>query len=167
MSALEFPEFNPDIEPNSVGVRWLEYKDRFENFMIAKHGKELSEIADSVCKASLLHYAGQSVYKMYKTKEESKHKYTDMIRVLDEFFVPQSKIIQGCLSDQLRQRALSDKNMTLDRLIEEGRAMEASRLQAKQMEGGHEVVAAIGSKKSQRTIFNSTKQTSWKNIRCG
>ncbi|RNA00438.1 RNA-directed DNA polymerase [Brachionus plicatilis] len=125
---------------------------------------------------------------MYKTKEESKHKYTDMIRVLDEFFVPQvnpeyekfifanakqsrsepfdafvnrlrllangcqfnepesmikSKIIQGCLSDQLRQRALSDKNMTLDRLIEEGRAMEASRLQAKQMEGGHEVVAAI------------------------
>ncbi|RNA25525.1 hypothetical protein BpHYR1_007698 [Brachionus plicatilis] len=77
MSALEFSEFNPDIEPNSVGVIWLEYKDRFENFMVSKHGKKLSEIADSVCKASLLHYAGQSVYKMYKTKEEVKHRYVN------------------------------------------------------------------------------------------
>jgi hypothetical protein len=195
MNAVEFCEFNPDVEPNTVGVRWTEYKERFSNFMIAKHGKELAQIGDAVRKASLLHFAGPSVFKMYKTKEDSNHTYEDVVKTLDEFFVPQvnpeyekfifanakqsrnepfdtfvnrlrllangckfkepepmikSKIIQGCYSDILRQRALSDKTMTLERLIEEGRAMEASRLQAKQMETGCDLnVNAIGPKKSQ------------------
>ena len=54
MSTVEFGEFNPDVEPNTVGVRWGEYKERFVNFMEAKQGKEFSQIADPVRKASLL-----------------------------------------------------------------------------------------------------------------
>ena len=89
MSQLEFQEFNPDYEPSSTGTRWKGYKERFENFMIAKHGKEMKDIADAIKKASLLHFAGEKVLNMYNTKKKTEDKFEDVVRILDEFFVEQ------------------------------------------------------------------------------
>ena len=69
MSHIEFSEFNPDYEPSSTGTRWKAYKERFENFMIAKHAKEFKDIADPIKKASLLHFGGEKVLNLYNTKK--------------------------------------------------------------------------------------------------
>jgi hypothetical protein len=37
-----FPSFDPDYEPESVGLRWIDYKKDFENFMVAKCQKKVS-----------------------------------------------------------------------------------------------------------------------------
>ena len=45
-----------------------------------------------------------------------------------------SQIIQSCLSQRLRRKALKDSTMTLQKLLEEARAMEIAETQAKEIE---------------------------------
>lgn len=57
-----FPPFEMDSEPNTVGSRWTKWKNRFENFMRA------SNITDAGRKrALLLHYVGEQVYETFET----------------------------------------------------------------------------------------------------
>lgn len=86
---MEFPQFKPDVDTSSVGPRWTQYKERFENFMIAKHQKEISKIENLVLKASFLHVVGPKVYEMYKSVAKKEDKYEEVIQKIDSFFKTQ------------------------------------------------------------------------------
>ena len=62
-----FQQFDPDVEPESVGLRWAEYKFEFENFMVAKHGEKLEDIAKELLYASFLHYGGKKISKLIRS----------------------------------------------------------------------------------------------------
>ena len=172
---MAFPRFEPDIEPSSVGMRWSTYKMRFNNFLVASTGKNISEIDDGVKKAKLLYCVGERAFEMYETVQRDTDTYEDVIKAFDQMFISQinteyekyvfsqakqhrdepfdafvsrlrllakncgygdeleneikSRIIQGCYSEQLRVKALTDNPSPVD-LIKLGRSMEAASRQA-------------------------------------
>ena len=85
----DFPAFNPDIEVSSVGLRWEEYKMQFENYLVAKCVKKLSDIPKEIKLPILLHVVGTRVFQMYRTVADVNDDYTAVIGKLDKFFVKQ------------------------------------------------------------------------------
>ena len=85
----DFPSFNPDIETASVGLRWEEYKLQFENYLVAKCVKKLTEIPKEIKLPILLHVIGTRVFQMYRTVAEAGDDYAAAIDKLDKLFVKQ------------------------------------------------------------------------------
>jgi len=46
-----FAQFDPNYEPESVGLRWVEYKSDLENFMVSRHEKAFTSISAEVKRA--------------------------------------------------------------------------------------------------------------------
>ena len=58
----DFPNFNVNAEPNSLGIEWNKWMSRFENLLLAL------EVTDAKRKkAMLLFYAGKDVHEIYDT----------------------------------------------------------------------------------------------------
>ena len=49
---INFFQFDPDYEPESVPLRWEEFKSDFENYKVAKHGKAFTSISAEVKRAT-------------------------------------------------------------------------------------------------------------------
>lgn len=81
-----FPQFNPDVDKNTVGARWIEYKSRLTRFLVTKHSEKIASIADEVLVANVLHYTGPKVAKLYDTVGQATDKYDDVIKKIDNFF---------------------------------------------------------------------------------
>ena len=62
-----FQPFYPDNEPESVGLRWDDYKEGFQNFMIKKNGKKFGNISAEVIPASFLHYVGKKNSRLFRS----------------------------------------------------------------------------------------------------
>ena len=62
ISLPEFPSFEINSEPTSLGQRWKKWMDRFENLLVAL------DITDPKRKKALmLHYAGAGVQEVFET----------------------------------------------------------------------------------------------------
>ena len=80
------PCFNPREDPNTLSVRWKCWKRSFEPYVLAKG---ISSDPQKV--ALLLHTAGtelQELYYMLAATEGELKPYKDVIKILDEYFVP-------------------------------------------------------------------------------
>ena len=69
---------------------------------------------------------------MYHTRLSSQAQLCNFQNINEEL---KSQIIVGCRSNKLRRMALEDSDITLDRLLDRGRALETSNRQAQAMEG--------------------------------
>lgn len=76
-----------------------------------------------------------------------------------------SQIIQGCLSSTLRRKALCEPDMTLTKLIDVGRSLELSDIQAKSMENEH--VNKLSLNRNKQICNNSKKTADMKCHNCG
>jgi hypothetical protein len=83
---MNFSQFDPDYEPESVGLRWDEYKSDFENFMVEKHEKAFNSISAEVKRATFLHYVGKKVAKLVNS-DGNKVSYDEIITKLDECYI--------------------------------------------------------------------------------
>ena len=84
-----FPPFIIGDNPTAVGSRWDEWLDRFENYLAAM------DIKDATRKrAMMIHFAGEDVYKIFRTLEETgEAKDYDIAKAkLTEYFKPQQNI---------------------------------------------------------------------------
>ena len=61
-SLPDFPKFDVNAEPSSLGVEWINWLDRFENLLIA-----LAVEDDARKKALMLYYGGKELHDVYKT----------------------------------------------------------------------------------------------------
>ena len=81
-----FQHFDPDSETATVSQRWKKWKSIFENFLVANN------ITNNTRKrALLLHHAGERVYDIFKTLEDTgeSNDYNAAIEKLTEYFSPQ------------------------------------------------------------------------------
>ncbi len=84
-----FPPFIIGDNPTAVGSRWDEWLDRFENYLAAM------DIKDATRKrAMMIHFAGEDVYKIFRTLEETgeAQDYDIAKAKLTEYFKPQQNI---------------------------------------------------------------------------
>ena len=84
-----FPRFDVGDNPTSIGLRWDEWRDRFENFLTAMDIKE-----DIRKRTMLLHFAGEEVHRIFKaldgTGEDKDYKLAK--DKLTEYFKPQKNL---------------------------------------------------------------------------
>ena len=57
-----FPVFDVEGDQHGLNLRWQEYIERFQNFLLALNIKD-----DTRKRAMLLHFAGEGVYRIFKT----------------------------------------------------------------------------------------------------
>lgn len=84
------PCFNPREDPNTLSVRWKRWKRSFELYVLAKG---ISSDPQKV--ALLLHTAGTELQELYYTlaaTEGELKPYKDVIKILDEYFVPKVNV---------------------------------------------------------------------------
>ena len=83
MSHQHFTIFDAEGDQLTVNQRWHLWIERFENFLIVS-----SVSGANKKKAMLLHYAGESVFEMYKEMEsyDPNDNYDDVKRKLNEHF---------------------------------------------------------------------------------
>ena len=83
MSHQHFTTFDAEGDQLTVNQRWHLWIERFENFLIVS-----SVSGANKKKAMLLHYAGESVFEMYKEMEsyDPNDNYDDVKRKLNEHF---------------------------------------------------------------------------------
>ena len=84
------PCFNPREDPNTLSVRWKRWKRSFELYVLAKG---ISSDPQKV--ALLLHTAGMELQELYYTlaaTEGELKPYKDVIKILDEYFVPKVNV---------------------------------------------------------------------------
>ena len=171
----DFPVFDIDVDKQNAGPRWKRWLGRLENLFVGMDIKE-----DERKRALLLHYSGESVYRIYEAiKGQSGETYTDTKKVLSDYFEPRknvhaevynfrsckqksgqsldeyvtelrqltracefadndkeilAQVIQNCSSQRLRRRALRETGKTLTDILDLGRSLEMSDVQAAQME---------------------------------
>ena len=130
-----FPQFDPDFEPESVGLRWEEYKADFENFMIARHGKAFTSISQEVIRASFLHVVGKKVSKLIRAGG-GRASYADMIVELDKCY---EKAVNTDFERYTFSLARQSKNESFDCFVNRLRVLSANC-------GFHDVEAEIRSR---------------------
>ena len=84
------PCFNPREDPNTLSVRWKRWKRSFELYLLAK-----GVSCDRQKVALLLHTAGTELQELYYTlaaTEEELKPFKDVIKILDEYFVPKVNV---------------------------------------------------------------------------
>ena len=88
MSQLQlFPPFDPDYEPDSVGLRWVEYKRDFEHFMVASNGKKFAEICKEIKTSSFIYLMGRRCATLFRTVGKDTDSYEDICSKMDKIFV--------------------------------------------------------------------------------
>ncbi len=93
------PVFLPFIigdNPNAVGSCWYEWLDCFESYLAAM------DIKDATRKrAMVVHFAGEDVYKIFRTFEETGQAkdYNIAKAKLTEYFKPQQKNLISIIHD--------------------------------------------------------------------
>jgi hypothetical protein len=83
----QFPAFDIDSEPGSVGPRWKKWTQRFENYLVAL---DLTDAARK--KATMLHFACERVHDIYDTKAEDGDDYDAVKGKLDTYFTPKKNV---------------------------------------------------------------------------
>ena len=173
-SLPDFPPFDTESEPTSLGIQWEKWILRLENLFVAL------DIKDKVRqKALLLHYGGANLADIYYTlASEDDKEYQQVKEKLQAHFEPKvnvtfetynfrqlaqepnesvdkfvtrlreaanrcdfhdkdreikDQIVQKCLSERLRRKALRE-DPSLSNLLSAARAMETADAQAKAME---------------------------------
>lgn len=104
-----FPPFIVGDNPTSIGNRWDEWLDRFENFLAAM------DIKDATRKrAMLLHFAGEEVHKIFRTLEDTGEAkdYAIATTTLTAHFKPQKNIEY---ERYVFRRAQQDPSESLDK----------------------------------------------------
>ena len=80
----DFPVFNCDEEPTSLGIAWRKWSERLENLLVALNVKDAKRK-----RALLLHYAGKEVHDIYNTiKVYEDEGYAEAKASLDKYFEP-------------------------------------------------------------------------------
>ena len=175
MSQIQyFPPFDPDYEPDSVGLRWEDYKRDFVHYMVASNKEKFADIEAEIVTSSFIYLMGKRCANLFRTVGNDTDKYVDICTKMDKVFVKsvntdyekykfslarqsknesfdafinrlrilsancgfsdadaeiRTRIIQGCYSEPLRVKALSE-NLNAENLIKTGRAMEHAKSQA-------------------------------------
>lgn len=169
-----FPPFDPDYEPDSVCLRWAEYKRDFEHYMVATNKAKFDDIAAEIVTSSFIYLMGKRCASLFRTVGVDTDSYADICTKMDKVFVKsvntdyerykfsltkqtknepfdtfvnrlrvlsancgfgsvdeeiRTRIIQGCFSEQLRVKALSE-GLNAENLIKAGRALEHAKQQA-------------------------------------
>ena len=93
----EFPSFDLNNEPTSLGQHWKEYLARFGNLLVAL---DISQPQQK--RALLLHYAGTAVQDVFETlpclksddqqEEEEQEEYTEAVNRLNTHFNPRKNV---------------------------------------------------------------------------
>ena len=89
VAPLYFPPFDVRGDPSSLGQRWAEYVERYNNFLLAM------DITDPTRqRALLLHFSGEDVYRIFKTLPETGEAkdYKKATAALKAYFQPQKNI---------------------------------------------------------------------------
>ena len=83
-SALpDFPPFDINTDPTSVGITWKKWIQRFDDFLVA-----LDVDDGNRKKALLLYYGGKELHDIYDTISSVKDEYNDIKRKLTNYFEP-------------------------------------------------------------------------------
>ena len=144
----DFPPFNIDTDPTSVGITWKKWIQRFDNLLVA-----LDVSDEHRKKALLLYYGGKELHDIYDTISSVKDDYGVVKMKLTDYFEPkinltfevynfrQMKQSQDESIDQfvtrlkqkaqscLRRKALRG-DLDLQNLVAAARAIELSNKQA-------------------------------------
>ncbi len=84
-----FPPFDTEGDPNGLSIRWREYLERFQNFLLA-----MDITDDTRQRAMLLHYGGEGIYRIFKGLSETGEAKDFKLAVdkLNEYFCPKRNI---------------------------------------------------------------------------
>ena len=109
-SLPDFPIFDTDADPTSLGIQWQKWAERLENLFIAL------DIDNAVRqKALLLHYGGPKLTDIYNTlKSPSDKEYKDVKVKLDKHFEPRINVTYETYS--FRQ-LFQESDETIDRFV--------------------------------------------------
>ena len=89
VAPLYFPPFDVRGDPSSLGQRWAEYVERYNNFLLAM------DITDPTRqRALLLHFSGEDVYRIFKTLPETGEAkdYKKATAAMKAYFQPQKNL---------------------------------------------------------------------------
>ena len=89
IAPLYFPPFDVRGDPSSLGQRWAEYVERYNNFLLAM------DITDPTRQRALLfHFSGEDAYRIFKTLPETGEAkdYKKATAALKAYFQPQKNI---------------------------------------------------------------------------
>lgn len=110
MDLVQFEKFDPYGDPKKLGQKWLEWKQNFQHYLIAKEVR-----GDERCLSTLLVLAGPAVQRIYThkklaldaTREENwevDSEYVEAMEVLDEVFMKKTnESFQRALFRQIEQ----------------------------------------------------------------
>ena len=97
-------------------------------------------------------------------------KQAQVCKFQDEDEEVKSQVIMGCLSNKLRRMGLEDSDMTLSKILDKGRALEASERQAKEIESYNNEEDKINSVHGKQKGYRSTEHQKFKSrkpTKCG
>ena len=72
---------------------YTEWKAWIESFNIYVVAVELAEKSDSVQTATMLHYLGPAVQRIYRTLPGKKKKYIEAVEALESYFAPKRNVV--------------------------------------------------------------------------
>ena len=80
-----FPAFGVEGDQHGLNLRWQEYIERFQNFLLALNIKD-----DTRKRAMLLHFAGEGVYRIFKTLPDTGEPkdFEKAVKKLTGYFAP-------------------------------------------------------------------------------
>ena len=81
--AINFPPFDPDLEPTTIGIRFNKYIQRFQNYLIAMDVKDKARQ-----RAIFLHCEGSKVQDIFDTLEGTGEDFETAGQKLLEYFDP-------------------------------------------------------------------------------
>ena len=82
-TSVNFPPFDPDLEPTTTGIRFKKYTERFKNYLVAIDVKDKARK-----RAIFLHCAGSKVQDIFDTLEETGDDLETACKKLQEYFEP-------------------------------------------------------------------------------
>ena len=180
-----FPDFDTNTDPSTLGVLWKKWLARFCNLLLA------IDVTDKKRqRALLLHYAGEGLNEIFDTLPdttagEDENPFEKAVEALTTYFTPKknreyeiyvfrqakqetnenittfhtrlrklattcefenddreikTQIVQNCTSHKLRTKALERPELSLSQLLDIGKAMELSKLQAANIEDKQEAL---------------------------
>ena len=101
LSLPAFPAFDVEGDQHGLNLRWQEYIERFQNFLLALNIKD-----DTRKRAMLLHFAGEGVYRIFKTLPDTGEPkdFEKAVEKLTGYFAPkQNKEYERYMFRQAQQ----------------------------------------------------------------
>ena len=111
--------FDPNVDPSTISLRWKEWLNRFNRFLVAANINNTSRK-----RAMLLYQAGPAVDKIFQTLENTGEEddYDTAVTRLTDYFKPQKKVLHATYMfrqcTQSSQESLAEYHVRLRTLAE-------------------------------------------------